>query len=308
MAFNGNGVFLRLFRWATDAANNVDPNAGRFDQEDDNFATGLSNCLTKDGQTQPTANIPMNGKKIVNLGTATASTDALSLGTADAKYVPLTQKDVAGGYPSLSLSSTQIAAAQVPALDASKITTGTLAAARLPTLAFSSLSGTIANAQVPQSAVTQFQGVLALSGSQIVSGSVPNATTAGRATFADRVNDLGGVFNWAAGFLEMPPNSSVNANYVFALSDSGKMLNHTSTSPHQFTVPNNATIAFNVGTVVTIVTSNTGGVITIVGAAGVTLLMAGTTNTGTRTLTPFGMASVVKIASDTWMISGVGLT
>ena len=40
VAFNGNGVFLRLFRWATDAANNVDPNAGRFDQEDDNFATG----------------------------------------------------------------------------------------------------------------------------------------------------------------------------------------------------------------------------------------------------------------------------
>jgi hypothetical protein len=39
--------------------------ADRHDTEDDNFAAGLSNVITKDGQTTVTQNIPFNSKRLI---------------------------------------------------------------------------------------------------------------------------------------------------------------------------------------------------------------------------------------------------
>src|SRR3954468_4956301 len=58
MAFNGTGTFSRIYNWATDKVNNVKIMASRFDAEMDGFATGLTNCVTKDGQSTTTARIP----------------------------------------------------------------------------------------------------------------------------------------------------------------------------------------------------------------------------------------------------------
>lgn len=58
MAFNGSGVFSRLYNWVSDAANSIKITASRMDAEMDGFATGLSGCVTKDGQTTTTASIP----------------------------------------------------------------------------------------------------------------------------------------------------------------------------------------------------------------------------------------------------------
>lgn len=46
------------------------------DHHDNAVATALSTALYKDGQQTPTANIPLGGYKITNLGDATARTDA----------------------------------------------------------------------------------------------------------------------------------------------------------------------------------------------------------------------------------------
>jgi len=46
---------------------------------DADFATGLTTALTKDGQTTPTANIPLGGYKLTGVGAATARTDAATL-------------------------------------------------------------------------------------------------------------------------------------------------------------------------------------------------------------------------------------
>lgn len=43
------------------------------------LATGLSTCITKDGQTTVTANIPLGANKITGLAVGTASTDAINL-------------------------------------------------------------------------------------------------------------------------------------------------------------------------------------------------------------------------------------
>ena len=80
MAYNGTGTFNRIYNWTTDAANGVNIEAARMDTEDSGFATGLSNAITKDGQTTITANIPFNSKKITGLANGSARTDSIALG------------------------------------------------------------------------------------------------------------------------------------------------------------------------------------------------------------------------------------
>lgn len=58
MAFNGSGAFARIYSWATDKINSVPITASRMDTEMDGMATGLSTCITKNGQTTTTASIP----------------------------------------------------------------------------------------------------------------------------------------------------------------------------------------------------------------------------------------------------------
>ena len=80
MAFNGTGTFLRLYNWVTDKTNSIPITASRVDAEMDGMATGLSNCITKDGQTTISANIPFNSFKATGLGVGTARTDAITVG------------------------------------------------------------------------------------------------------------------------------------------------------------------------------------------------------------------------------------
>lgn len=85
MPFNGsNGTFNRLYSWTADAAANIKILASRMDAEMNGFAAGLSNCVTRDGQSPPSADLPMGGKKLVNLGTPTTAGDAVTKAYADA--------------------------------------------------------------------------------------------------------------------------------------------------------------------------------------------------------------------------------
>lgn len=65
--FNGSGTFNRVYSWVVDAANGIDITASRMDTEEDGFATGLSNCLTRDGQGKPSAAIDWNGQNLTNI-------------------------------------------------------------------------------------------------------------------------------------------------------------------------------------------------------------------------------------------------
>lgn len=72
MPFNGSGLFSRLFNWQDDDSNGIPISSERMDGEDDNLADGLSQCITKDGQTNPSANLPMNGFKHTGVANASA--------------------------------------------------------------------------------------------------------------------------------------------------------------------------------------------------------------------------------------------
>lgn len=78
--WNGTGTFVRAYNWVTDKLASIKIIASRMDGEFDNYKAGLENCLTRDGQTPPTAGIDWNSQKITSLAAGTAATDAANLG------------------------------------------------------------------------------------------------------------------------------------------------------------------------------------------------------------------------------------
>ena len=69
MAYDGNGNFLRLHNWTQDAANNINISSSEMDGEDNGFATGLTNAVTRDGQGKMGADFTPATDNVYNLGT-----------------------------------------------------------------------------------------------------------------------------------------------------------------------------------------------------------------------------------------------
>ena len=110
--------------------------------------------------------------------------------------------------------------------------------------------------------------------------------------------------NWAVGYREAPQVSKT-ANYQLVLADRGKsiLMNGTSLT---LTIPANSAVAFPVGTVIIVVNVNSSALSIAITTD--TLTLANSTTTGTRTLAQNGLATCVKIAATSWLISGAGLT
>jgi hypothetical protein len=104
------------------------------------------------------------------------------------------------------------------------------------------------------------------------------------------------------GYRGLPQNSQTGA-YTLALSDAGKQVSNTTGG---WVIPANGSVAFPVGTAIALY--NDSGSSQTVSITTDTLRQAGTANTGTRTLAQYGLATCVKVASTTWVISGAGLS
>lgn len=108
------------------------------------------------------------------------------------------------------------------------------------------------------------------------------------------------------GFREIPQNSQ-SAAYTTVLTDNGKHILHPTAdnNARTFTIDSNANVAYPIGTAITFI--NQINTVTIAITSD-TLVLAGTGATGSRTLAANGVATAIKIASTTWMISGTGLS
>ena len=96
-----------------------------------------------------------------------------------------------------------------------------------------------------------------------------------------------------------------STNTTVAASDAGKHIYITGGSTATLTVNTNATTAIDIGTTILVVNNNSGN-LTISGA-GVTFQLANGA-TGNRTVATKGMATLLKVATDTWYVSGAGVT
>jgi len=76
MPYNGTGVFNRIYQWVQDAANGIFVDATRTDTDSNDIAAGLTNCVTRDGQSPWLANIPAGGFKITGLAAGVNTTDS----------------------------------------------------------------------------------------------------------------------------------------------------------------------------------------------------------------------------------------
>jgi hypothetical protein len=105
------------------------------------------------------------------------------------------------------------------------------------------------------------------------------------------------------------PQNSQSAAYTLVLTDGEKHILHPSadTTARIFTIPANSSVAFPIGTAITFVNQNAGGVITIAITTD-TMRIAGAGTTGSRTLAANGIATALKITSTEWIISGTGLS
>jgi hypothetical protein len=83
MSYNGSGTF-NINTAGQPVVTGTTITSTAFNLLTADLATGLSTALTKDGQTTPTANIPLGGFKITGLGAGTAATDAAQYGQLQA--------------------------------------------------------------------------------------------------------------------------------------------------------------------------------------------------------------------------------
>jgi hypothetical protein len=107
-----------------------------------------------------------------------------------------------------------------------------------------------------------------------------------------------------AGYMGLPQNTTTTGAYTLVAADAGKHIYSTAT--RTLTIDSNANLALPVGTTIVFV-AGSGATVTIAITTD-TMYLAGPGTTGSRTLAAFGMATAVKIASTTWIISGNGLT
>ena len=78
MAFNGSGTYVRPAGQPVVSGTAISDTV--FNTLTSDLATALSTCITRDGQSPATANIPMGTKKLTGLGNGSAATDSAAYG------------------------------------------------------------------------------------------------------------------------------------------------------------------------------------------------------------------------------------
>jgi hypothetical protein len=177
--------------------------------------------------------------------------------------------------------------------------------------------GSAASSRVDVATITTADGVSAtkftgpLTGN--VTGNADTATTAGTVTTAAQpaITSVGtltslsvsdGISDGIGNVRSVPLNAQGGA-YNLAATDNGKMINITT---------GGVSVLQNVfgspfGQIISIY-NNSNASQTITQGANVTLRLAGTSATGNRTLARYGVATLTCVASNTFVISGAGIT
>lgn len=114
---------------------------------------------------------------------------------------------------------------------------------------------------------------------------------------------LGSNTGFQVGYMEMPNNVQSGSTYTLAITDRGKAVQMNVNCT--LTIPANASIPFPVGTVILLISANTTDTINITTD---TLRFVPSNATGSRTLGPWGVATLYKRATNEWLIWGLNIS
>lgn len=109
--------------------------------------------------------------------------------------------------------------------------------------------------------------------------------------------NISGTVSDSAGSLRNLPQLTKTSSYTLAASDTGK---HVSISSGGVTVPSGV---FSVGDVVTVFNNSSSTQVATQGSS-VTLRQAGTTGTGSVTIDPYGVITILCVSSNVFVVSG----
>jgi hypothetical protein len=94
---------------------------------------------------------------------------------------------------------------------------------------------------------------------------------------------------------------------TIAATDAGKHYYSTLSTANVLTIANNTSVTWAVGTAISLVNRGTGN-ITVAQGSGVSLYLAGNATAGNRTVATYGMATLLNVAANVWMINGTGVS
>jgi hypothetical protein len=302
-----------------DFVNGTTADADQVDANNTDIVNELTNSIAADGQTNPTANLPMATYKHTGVGNATARTHYAAAGQVqDSAF---TYCGTAGGTQNaLTLSPTPA----ITAYAEGQCFVGVIGASSTSSTATLAVSGLTAKAiQINGAALsasvvletgklyrfdydgTQFQATR-LSPAPAVAGP-SSATDLDVAIFDGTTGKLLKDSGTTVAGIKAIDQQSKSADYTLVLGDAGKHVYHPAadTNNRTFTIPANGSVAYPIGTAVTFV--NEVNTVTIAITTD-TMTLQGAGSTGSRTLAANGIATALKVASTKWVISGVGLT
>jgi hypothetical protein len=104
------------------------------------------------------------------------------------------------------------------------------------------------------------------------------------------------------------PQNAQTSNYTLRLTDAGKHIFYTQGTGTTLYIPPASEVSFPTGATIMIVSQTTSSAsVTITANAGVSLYFAGSATNGSRSISSYGMATLIKVATNTWFINGTGV-
>ena len=106
--------------------------------------------------------------------------------------------------------------------------------------------------------------------------------------------------------LNLTLNANTSTTYTFVLADNGKLVTSNNASAQTLSIPTNASVAFPIGTQINVAWITGAGQPTInaVTSGTTTVLSTGATSTAPKLRVVNSVATCVKIATDTWLVTG----
>jgi hypothetical protein len=121
------------------------------------------------------------------------------------------------------------------------------------------------------------------------------------------LNATGLLINGVNVYAGIPNNGQNAGTYQFVLTDNGKAVVFTNTTA-TWTIPANASVAFPIGAVITLVNGGSGAITLAITSDTLTWYKGGSFANGTRTIAAESVVTILKITSTTWVLTGNGIS